>query len=453
MHRDGTGTAAGALAILFTAAAVVVVEGRVASVWSLLCHEWPWHDLGLGRAGAALLPGFAVHAAGWLALLRLRGRRAIATALILFSLSCLLLQAGSVWHEPNGLGTVARRVESAMSTSYYTDALRVQGVGSFLREFHRTPLHLHSATHPPGPILFYRSWIGAAGAPSAAAAGGWTVAALAAGVVPLLYLLAGRWTSVPVERGAAAALWSVLPSIVVFVPEFDQLYAGFTVGLLVSWHAALEGGRRAPWLFGGLLAIALFFAWNLLALGLFFLISALLRGLGAPDRARFGLGLARVAGIALAANVVLYTALFVVSGYRPLAAFLSAHAAQQRLVDLGRICPPPYSFVNAPVDLALGLGAGVLVLWIAAVLATLRRTPDGAERLWTLTGAATLVTLLVAGWMPQELARVWIFVLPLVVVPAGLTLARLRPSLRYSFLVLHGLFLAALVANMRFVDV
>ena len=108
----------------------------------------------------------------------------------------------------------------------------------------------HAATHPPGPVLFYRGLIGGFEASPAAASAVLSVAGMdpeggrrpasvraAALAGPLLILLLGvsaAWPLFALARAAGldavaaarvAALWPLVPGAALMSPQFDQLLA------------------------------------------------------------------------------------------------------------------------------------------------------------------------------------------------------------------------------------
>jgi hypothetical protein len=65
------------------------------------------------------------------------------------------LQLFSVLTDPRSPERIAQIVSSTNATSYFTDALSIQRLTEWMSHFDRAPLRGHTATHPPGPILFY----------------------------------------------------------------------------------------------------------------------------------------------------------------------------------------------------------------------------------------------------------------------------------------------------------
>ena len=71
----------------------------------------------------------------------------------------------------------------------------------------------------------------------------------------------------------------------------------------------------------------------------------------------------------------------------------------------------------------------------------------------TLAGLASLLIIDASGLIRCEAARVWLFLQPLAIVPAGLTLAGFKPSERGIILGVSALILIAIVCKLIFLRV
>jgi len=445
------------LAIAAGAAVAVGLLAERSALTAPLCFVWPWRDRGFLRSLLHLAPGLLLVAAG----VALADRRAasgrIAATLALLAGGSLALQVGAISLEPAGLATVGQRVESSVVTSYFTDALEVEQPARFLAGFDHRKLAFHSGTHPPGPILFYWLFLQFCGEALAPQAGGLAVGVLAALVVPLVALFARRWTGDVETAVFAGALWALLPSIVKFLPEFDQVYPWFTVAAVLAWRAALSPERRARMrtgaaaLTGLALALGLFFAWNLLLLGVVLALVAIAAVPGAARPLETVRRTAFAAGVAAASLVAFYFVLHSVTGYRPIASLRHA-LVWQGYMHLERTCPWSKSVGVGPWDVLLGLGAPVAVLALAGMVAAFHRGsgPRPAAAL-TRVGTLSLLIVLASGRLPQELARVWIFLFPFLIVPAAGVLSRWTPRWRWSVLAVQALVLVASVDKLTFI--
>jgi methylthioxylose transferase len=454
--------------------------------------EWQWAFAPkpiLSRLGpvlfvSALLLGLLVATAS--ARARRRPRAARRLALLLATVLGWGFQMALLHVERDGAVTgLAERTMSNIFTSYYTAALHptAEDVPRMLAAYRELlavyrGMALHAATHPPGPVLYYRALFGLfRSAPESAR---WVVrqavragldvrtldtrrgtavldpvsneAALATAVLgAALLALLGAATCVPVaalaravsgdELGAARAgiLWTVVPGAALMVPELDQalalLVASSTVALAVALGKTAAPPRLA-WtvaagLLGGLATLLSYGAPAFLAVGA--LAAIRIQPAGRPNRETVRV----LAGaLVVAAGLALLPALF---GFRPLA------SAWRALYIHHQAFTRPRSYVLwllfNPLDLALFLGPPL------ACLALFPRTPAGAPDAAGRFRQAVLfavVLWLLSGTVRGEMGRIALPVLPLLTVAAVADAPAIPPGGR-PLRVGPMLFLAALL--------
>ncbi|HXB54941.1 MAG TPA: hypothetical protein VN461_09185 [Vicinamibacteria bacterium] len=450
--------------------------------------EWQWayrESPGSGR----LLPALAA-AAGLLGLLALSGsawarrgpRRAALLLLPAAAALGWLFQLGLLDLEPAGaLPTLLARTVSRTHTSYYTVAVSPEArdpwellrrYASLLPTFRSAAKH--AATHPPGPVLYYRGLVALCEAsppltalllrslpedrePKAPAA---RAAAL---LGALLLGLLGAATGLPVAWLAArlagdtlagvrvGVLWSLLPGPALFVPQFDQaltLPVTLAAALLIGALGADTLARALlPALTAGLLGgIALFLSYGS---GAFLLLGGL--AALALDRYPRWRGLL-LCGLA-ASTALGLLALSAMVGYEPLRAAATALAIHREVYTR----PRSYALwlLFNPLDLALFLGVPVTLLGLSRLRSALGGPPAGpagAGGRLTLAMAGGLSLLVLSGVTRGEVGRIWMPLMPLLLVsalarPAGVDGETAGPG--RSLALLLGLLLAALCITMR----
>jgi len=336
-----------------------------------------------------------------------------------------------VQRDPLSLMQIAKRVQSAKITSYFTDARKISDLESWIDEYPtRMPgFRLHSRTKPPGPILFYVPFVrGADTLKSAARWGGIIIAVLATLAVPATYLLVRSAGASKDAALYAATFFALLPAPILFFPEFDQVYAALCAVMVAFWIAALE--RPSTWCaigFGTCLTAITFLSYSLLVIGAFL----------AMVTAYFVLGnwrqnmmiVLRQSAIGLSVPIVFYLLLWLRWSFDPIATFQAAMAEQAKVAEwLQR--PYPQSAVFDLTEFALGLGWLALVL---LVICGVRSSAEVAPRLrWMLLfTVAQLVIIGVAAITPAETARLWIFLMPLTMIGVGVELAQWQPVPRF----------------------
>jgi hypothetical protein len=391
---------------------------------------------------------------------------------------------------PEGaLRTLLNRAASRTITSYHSVAISEDARdplaflahhAEHLAEYRTTAKH--AATHPPGPVLFYRAALWAcerspwltealldkAGLPDRDFAPPNTRTARAAALLGALLLgLLGAATIFPVAAlaetlglGPLAAtqvglLYVLLPGPALMVPQFDAALAlpvAAATALLASAIATGRGVMLKAVGAGVLAALALFTSYGA---AVFLAISGLAALTMAPSRrdaTRTGLPTLLIA----TSTATFLTAATTLLGHDPLASARAALAIHREVYT----APRSYALWLAfnPLDLALFLGAPIAALGLVRLASGpsgLRRGPLGPRQRFGLTLVVALVALIASGTTRGEVGRIWIPLMPLLLVgilaPSDRTSADADadPSQRRPFLLVLGALLAALCLAIR----
>jgi hypothetical protein len=377
------------------------------------------------------------------------GRRALLVGAVLLGSG---LQIGLLAREPGSpLRTLLSRTRSRSFTSYHAVAISPEARDplSFLRQHAEQLPELvrsakHAATHPPGPVLYYRALVAlceaspsltdalldAAGLPEREFHPPATRAARAAALLGALLLgLFGALTAWPVARLARSLgvedlaasrlgiLWALLPGPALMTPQFDQALALPVAGATVLLLTAGSGSETRPWraILAGLLGgIAIFTSYGAAA----FLAIGGAAALAAEGR---GAGLRRSAGLAVVAALVAGLAalgLPALLGHEPLRALGTALSIHRETYT----APRSYALwlVFNPLDLALFLGVPVAAAGLLLLPRVLRPAPRDAPRdpvdRFRLVLFAGVVLLVATGLTRGEVGRLWIPLMPLLLV-------------------------------------
>jgi hypothetical protein len=434
--------------------------------------EWRWElrpdpsaarVLPAAAGGAALVAVLALLAYGTAAAPSPRVVLAAALPLGLnFHLALMAVEPEGAWR------TLAQRTTSRTVTSYYTVALSpmAEDARAFLSHHHELLPEMrrgakHASTHPPGPVLYYRGLAGAldmfpglAGRVVGAAGGAEPerrpAARAAALIGPVLLIAACVLAAWPVaglarlagadEHRAAAAgiLWLLLPGPALQAPQFDQALAlPVALSALALALAVRDERPRARALLGlgaGLsAALASFLSYGA---ALFVVVAGAPALAAVAVDARHRRAVAPVLGWAAAGAAAFYAPLLAL-GHHPVRSALTALAIHRD----GYTAPRSYPawLVFNPLDLALFAGVPVAVVFGAALLRSVRAArrdePAPADR-FTLAVAAGLTTLLLSGTVRGEVGRIWIPLMPVVLVAAATHLRRAAAPLMGALLVL-----------------
>jgi hypothetical protein len=425
--------------------------------------EWQWgyRPVPLAR----LLPA-ALVACGTLACLaasgipRARSHPRAAARLLLAAafLGGVVFQLALLEREPRGaLRALMARAISPSISSYHAVAVSEAGrdPAAFLRAHARLLPRLaqgskHAATHPPGPVLWYRGALalcersamltdrllaaaGVARRASQSEEGRAIRAAALLGALGLtvlgvltLWPLAALaealgWTPLPAAR--LAVLWTLLPGPALMTPALDATVAFAVTGSLALLVRAGHGASpRRAWLLatlagagGGVAMFTSYGAMGFLALGGLAVLAA-----STEERPRFR----RAAGACLLAGAL--TALLAFGlpgllGHQPLLALRNALEVHRALFT----APRDYLLWLAfdPLDFVFFLGLPVAAASLWALGGSLARGMRGARldsldrpRLAFATG---LIVLLLFGVTRGEVGRLWIPLMPLALVSAA----------------------------------
>jgi hypothetical protein len=423
--------------------------------------KWAWRRTdALPLYSLMLLAAGPVIAAQWI-LRSTVARRACALGLVALGTLSLRYASTFVQTRPPSFELIPTIIRSPVATSYYTDAVALgpprAWFGAYDQVLRLPGLHLHTLSKPPGAVLFFAAIVKRFGdndrAAHAAAA---LMGLLAALVVPATYLLVKHLAS---DAGAArdvaenaafagASFVALCPGFVLFFPMFDPAYALLTCGLVGFWAVAV--GAESKWwcaiAMGTVLALTCMMTYNVLVVGLFcaaypFVMRERPLGKVVPVVLRQGM-------VVLATTAMLLLALHWFTGFDPIATFRSAWANQHALLAAhAGERPYPATVLFDLTDFTLGSG-WLSVLVVAFYLS--RRSPPQERRslVWLVLGQFVVVAAL--GLLQAETARVWDFMLPLLMIPVGLELARWPRRARAAVLVALAIITCAICQNMKF---
>ncbi|MGI8801249.1 MAG: hypothetical protein ACR2KV_03620 [Solirubrobacteraceae bacterium] len=275
------------------------------------------------------------------------------------------------------------------------------GVHAFLERFAEIAptLPIHPSGHPPGMLLALH--LLGIHTPAAMAALTIGVGALS---VPLTYRLA-RCLGGERRARTATLLVAFSPSVLIIgVSSADALYA--TLGLAAA--VGLSADRAWLRAVGALLlAVASFFSFALLAVGVWAVLVRAVRGeVGAA---------ARLALVCAAAVVAFYLALRLATGFDVLATLHALNGDYRR--GIAGVRAYEYWLFGSPTAFLVALG--IPVAWLAT--RALARLEPAATAL-----AAVIVAASVLGYTKAENERIWVFLVPFACLAAASELATIR---------------------------
>jgi len=298
---------------------------------------------------------------------------------------------------------------------YYHDAIVIQGPLWLLERYDAIQFELleHARTHPPGPVLLYWLLWKLLHFPIAISI---AVAALSLGLT-LPYLRRLLVLSFGEEPPGALGLFTILPGMLIYgVATVDAPIAGLFLGTVVCFS---DDSRRRNWLWASLFLFAsLFFTF-----GALFLLPVLL-GFEVLRRRRVARS-ARVFALTFGLFVVLKLGL----GYDWWQGFWKAAAMENAKGFWLLVDPKRYLWfrLGAVAEIALFFTPFAGLLWWRGRAALKRLTADGYALAWL--GPLSLACMLLAGALKiGEAARVCLFILPYLCLPAFAAWRELEPT-------------------------
>ncbi len=472
--------------LVATGVLAILVGWHVTGINGPKYWQWPWR---VGRGFPPYLLLLATALPLLVAVTRFNARAAVPGLVLMMATTLGLEIANRAMDlEAFDLTRIATIIEEPGSIGYFTHAQEFLARGGSVRGFLHDYLDLmpaftlHARNKPPGSILFYvpfLEWCPTEN--SAALAAGLTIALLATLSVPATWALVLELTG---DREAAywgAALMAMCPGLVLFLPEFDQFYPVYSCGLMILWVRALRTGSAGyAAACGGLFAFVCFQTFNFLVLGIFIAGYTLIVRL-APSPSTLGEGggegfqsslgkdphpgplpeywargkwerVLRMSAWSAATLIVIYFVLWLWSGYNPVSTLLTGI----RLHNLDmpathRVWPHTVPFDLTDMALGTGWVCGILAVYYA--VGAMKKTKGDRPPMFgiVLLSVAQLVGVALSGVIPGETARCWIFLFPLLLLPAGLELAGWPQRMRLAALGCLWLMTAMLSQNMVFV--
>jgi hypothetical protein len=415
------------LVLLLTIVMAALVLIHVKGVNGPWYWKWSWRRLSWWIYAPMLAAAVPFAAAQWL---HVKGK--LRSALVVLTLATLVLEIVAISCQPAGFERLMLIASNATNTSYWTDARIMYQQENIplhnllsIYDLMVPDLHLHVKYKPPGLVLYYYFWISLFGTEDASAwAGAIGVAIFAALAVPACYWLIKTYGRDAHAAFCAASFLALSPSLILFLPQFDQVYPSIACAILVTWClAARDLNWKAAIACGALLWLGTFCSYIFLTLGCFIVVYWMLL---LSDKNADHFFRAAVCGlIAVTTAVVLYAIVWAISGFDPIATYHAIAATQSKDL-LPLIRPFPRHILFDVIDFGMGSGGWISYLLVLFYLMRVRgrifdRSPE--HRL-VLVALIQIGTVALAALLPGEVARLWMLYIPLLMAPVGFELAR-----------------------------
>lgn len=438
----------------------VAVHQHLFNVNSQYYYTWNWRWIPSLTVYPVMLPlGIPFFLAQ---ALYARRPSAIWVGLLMISALGLMIGGACVQQTPPGWFRIADVIQSRWSTGYFAQAAALihKGIGAreLLARYPVTLAHfyLHPREKPPGLLLIQIGIIRLLGpGQTGAMFSGLMIGVMASFSVLATYVFIAFFTG---DRDAAffgASYLTLCPAFLLFFPMYEQCFAILTVAVTILWALALMRNQlRYSAALGIAYAVAGFVTYLPGVIAIFLVGFALLRYFTDP-RCRFGQISVHLT-VSLASLIACYAVLWAATGFDPIATLRESIRQVYIVWDIlfnvyhYRHHSLPWTFFTDLYDFALGSG------WMSFVLAALyfrsafgkATTPQFRV---AILCALQFVMIALSGKLPTETARVWMFMLPMLMLPVGLELANWRSGARLAVYAALLLLTAEICQSMEFV--
>ena len=442
------------LMIFLTAAVIVLI--RYGSLIIGNVGEWTWGKQNLALGGRTVW--YLVFGVFYLIFCYFALKRNLRPAILLplAIASSVILMLLVLSFRGDWITLLGGMIRHTGITSYFADAPPAGELRGFLSNYsgHLGSLHLHSQTHPPGPIVFFYfikqlaySLANFIVIDPAKLSGLVLVFAASLTVVPLYYLI--RNFESKIAPTAGVLLCAIYPSLILFTVEFDQVYPLLFTTIILLYVLGMKKCHALYFVLSGLLlAVSLYFSFLFLAVPLLLLILVILlffkrsEKTAAYFKATNFITLNAILAISfLAANI-----LYQVFGGENLYSVYCGTMIYHHLF-LSSMSYQPWLFFNL-LDFGLFLGVPIALALILAFGESFYRLIN-QKKISTLFWLFFLfiVILDLLGKNRGETARIWMFVGPLALAGVSGWFARLEKGKAMAFLTVFLVLVQILMFN------
>jgi hypothetical protein len=383
--------------------------------------------------------------------------------LIMFSTFALILVYTVMQVSPPDFTYLAEAVDNRNNGGYYSGGALFAQSGLSMRwvlaNYPSFLPHLlgHLYNKPPGLLLFCWEMIRMFGdTPFAAESVAIFIAAAGTLSIPLTYLFIFHLTANRQAAFAGASYLALCPGVLLFLPAFDVCYVPLTIGAALLWVLALKRDRLFYAAGFGLLYAFTLFITYLPGVFIFFLAAYALIWLREDPTGRWK-SVIKQGGIAVGCFALFYVVLWLGTGFNPIATFCEAmsedHWRMQKWSQLSDLPPRrlPGTIPWGLYSFALGSGWISYLLVAFYFLSAMRDRVSRRQVGLAVVCISQIVLIAVTGLVPSETARVWLFLLPALVLPIGLELSKWKWPARLSVYAALLILTTVISQSMRFI--
>lgn len=375
---------------------------------------------------------------------RLR-RPAVAIAILTLSCFALELTSSTLQNNTTSLRPIIHHTAHApLAHGFFHDAEDLIATNTsplnLLRTYpQRMPAHrYHVRNKGPLTILYYYTILRLVpDRDTAALIGALGLGLLASLAIPAAYYMLRSFDIPPDSAITALCAYTLMPAQLIFLPEFDTLYVPLTALLIAFWWRALVTNKKRCAIAAALtVSLTALFAFNTMIIGAFLIGLTILRR--APRIALTQIATATMATLAF------HLLLYFTTGYNPITTFTEAWRQQHiAFHELDR--PWPDTIPTDLTNFLYPLGFLPVILLISWFLH--RKPPRLALAPICL---ALPIFIALTGLLPSESHRLWLFVIPPLLIPIALDFPHWPAHYRLTFYLSQTAVLIFITQNLKF---
>lgn len=313
---------------------------------------------------------------------------------------------------------------------YYSDVPKVGGIWSFLGRFTETDLSLHTETHPPGGAIFL--WIASKLFDYDLVTASFAIIVFGALILIPIYLLAKQLYGEKVGR-YALILCLATPNLILFSATcMDIVFSTFMVwSIYLYFHSLRTRSVFYGVLTGASIAASMLMNFTTTTLGIYFIVLAIIaylrnRPLSSQDTfldVKLHLKMLLISG---GVFMLIYILLYLGPRYSIVDNLRVATARDRGMMGTGYETFERYIFLSIanPMAYFIFVGFPSITLWLREVMKTIQ---EAFRRVhfdsFLIAYIVTFVIIIFSTLYTLEVERIWMFMSPFILIPAGKHLA------------------------------
>lgn len=307
------------------------------------------------------------------------------------------------------------------ATSYFNDAQKINNVGDFLRNYSQNVqyLQMHSQTHPPGVILlfYYLSNFAKNINVNVTYTIGLLIPFLSSLTIIPLYFLTKLFFN-KLAAKISVVFYCLIPALILFTPQMDQVYALFFISIILFYYLGIIKKKIIYFILSGLfLAFGSYFSYLYTVIPLVMLILWILIYLNKKDSTKYFFQINNffkyniIFALAFLFPNIIYQIIYGTNIYEMYQASMVYH--QQFLDSKSYLIWLAMNLFDFGIFMGLPITIVLLFVFGDSIMNFIKtKAVDISLGLFLLT----IIILDLTGKNRSEVARLWLFLVPLMLI-------------------------------------